>query len=596
MSPAAPKAEKARFELLGRHRPDSIVAFGGAGTKTAADLLADAARISRALPPAFPNSQVLLVFEQDRYAMAASLLGALDRGHAVALPPSSRRDSILAIHAQPETAIVIHDTDAGFPIAFAELMEAASDREGDEGPSLEAPVVPHSGVIATVFTSGTMGPMTRWQKTNAELLGEAHVLGTTFDVAPEAKIVGAVPPGHIYGLLFTILLPLMRGASFSRETPHHAEAIAHCVRANEASILVTVPVQLRALGALPTESLPSLQRVFSSTGPLPEAVADSFTERFGLPVTEIFGSTETGGIASRVRQAGKPATWQPLDGVEIAISEDGKLEVDSPFVHSDLPRPFETADLIELHPLDEGGGFTHLGRADGVVKIGGRRVSVPEVEDCIRQQPDVDEVAVIAIPAEGGRGHQLLAAVVPASREVTDLIGQVREALRKKFEPTCLPRRIVVVDTIPKEANGKVPRDRLLRLFELQADGQPLNWTLEWGEPVEARENDRESLEIPVRIPEDFAWFEGHFEDYPVLAGAVQLKELILPTVSRAFPRLGSVLSMSRIKFTGRIVPGDQVVVRVERGTRPGRVQFEIRKASESCARGILVLAERAPE
>jgi acyl-coenzyme A synthetase/AMP-(fatty) acid ligase len=605
MSPAAPKAEKISLELLAGHRPDSLVAFGGAGTKTAADLLADAARISRALPPAFPNSHVLLVFEHDRYAMAVSLLGALDRGHAVALPPSSRHDSILAIREQPETAIVIHDTDAGLPITFSELMAAASkgSEEADGGPVLESPIVPHAGVIATVFTSGTMGPMTRWQKTSAELLGEASVLGTTFAVEPGAKIVGAVSPGHIYGLLFTILLPLMRGASFSRDTPHHAEAIAHCVGENEANILVSVPVQLRALGVLPAGSLSSLGRVFSSTGPLPEAVANSFSTRFGLPVTEIFGSTETGGIAWRRRQAGQAPTWQPLDGVEIAIGDDGKLVVDSPFVHADLPRPFETADLIELH---EDGGFIHLGRADGIVKIGGRRVSIPEVETCIRQQSDIEEVAVVAVPVEGGRGHQLLAAVVPNSRDVVDLAGKIREALRKKFEPTCLPRRIVVVDAIPKEANGKIPRDRLLRLFDLQADGQPVNWTLEWGEPVSGREGDRESLEIPVRIPEDYAWFEGHFEDYPVLAGAVQLKELILPTVSRAFPKLGSVLTMSRIKFSGRIIPGDRVVVRVERGARLARVQFEIRKRGdgsdrgdrssekdgERCARGVLVLAE----
>ena len=83
------------------HESDEVVAFGGAGTKTAADLLSDAKRISLTLPPAYENSHALLVFEQDRYAMAAALIGALDRGHAVALPPNSRRDSILAVHGRP---------------------------------------------------------------------------------------------------------------------------------------------------------------------------------------------------------------------------------------------------------------------------------------------------------------------------------------------------------------------------------------------------------------------------------------------------------------------------------------------------------------
>ncbi len=587
-------ALKASFELLGLHRPESIVAFGGAGSKTAAELLSDASRVSRALPAATPNSHVLLVFESDRYAMAAALLGAFDRGHAVALPSSSRRDSIMSVNARPETVAIVHDTDAGIPIGFDALMGAASGPGvgADGEPALTSPIVVHPGVIATVFTSGTMGPMTPWQKTGAELLGEAQTLGTTFEVEPGARIVGTIPPGHIYGLLFTILLPLLRGAAFSRDTPHHAEAIAHCVRANEATILVTVPVQLRALGALPAGALPSLQRVFSSTGPLPESVADSFTARFGLPVTEIFGSTETGGIASRIRQTGDPATWQPLDGVEISETAAGRLEVDSPFVHADLPRPFETADLVEIH---ENGSFTHLGRSDGVVKIAGRRVSIPEVEECLRQHADVEEAAVVAVPATGGRGHQLLAAVVPKARDVVDLVDTLRETLRKNFEPSCLPKRMLVIDAIAKDENGKVPRDRLLRLFDLQPNGKPVNWKLEWGEAARQSEDDRESLEISARVPEDYAWFEGHYENYPVLAGAVQLKELILPTVARAFPELGSVLAMNRIKFTGRILPGDQVVVRVERGPKPGRVTFEIRKTSESCARGVLVLAEASP-
>ena len=600
------------FELLGEHDPDTIVAFGGAGTKTAADLLADAARISRALPSAFEGSHVLLVFEEDRYAMAAGLLGALDRGHAVALPPNARRDSILAVHGRPETAIVLHDTDAGFPLCVTDLLGDPSPKRSNEAdttplePSLPSPVVPRDGIIATVFTSGTTGPMTAWRKTSAELLGEAASLGRAFEVAPGDRIVGAVAPGHIYGLLFTILLPLMRGAAFSRETPHHASAVAHCVEEYRATILVTVPVQLRAFGALEVGSLSRLRRVFSSTGPLPDSVARAFHERHGLAVTEILGSTETGGIASRTRVGADSEAWQPFAEVKVSASESGRLRVDSPFLHADLPRPFETGDLALL---DSDGGFVHLGRADGIVKIGGRRVAIQEVEDCIRKQPGVEDAVVVAVPATGGRGHQLLAVVVPVSgapaapmapaesgkgEPESVLKSDVKTALLERFDPTCLPRRIVCVDALPKEANGKVPRGPLLRLFGLRADGRPLNWKLSWGEDVRnsgADGTNKESLECSVGVPTDYAWFEGHFDGYPVLAGAVQLKELILPMLARAFPELGRVERMSRIKFTGRIVPGDTLTIRVERGARRTRVAFEIRKTEEVCSRGVLSLA-----
>jgi hypothetical protein len=314
-------------------------------------------------------------------------------------------------------------------------------------------------------------------------------------------------------------------------------------------------------------------------------VAADFEDRHGLAVTEILGSTETGGIAWRDRGRAAAPPWRPFAEVGVSVGDEGRLRVDSPFVHPDLPRPFETADLVELQA---DGRFVHLGRADGVVKIGGRRVSVQDVEDQLRAQSGVRDAAVVAVPASGARGQQLLAAVSPASVDVDAL----KPALLERFDPTCLPRRILAVDALPREANGKVPRDRLLRLFGLRADGTPVNWSLEWGAPVASEEGGRERLEIPVRVPEDYAWFEGHFEQYPVLAGAAQLKELILPTVARAFPELGPVESMSRIKFTGRITPGNALSVAVERSARRGSVRFEIRKAGEVCSRGILSLAE----
>jgi acyl-coenzyme A synthetase/AMP-(fatty) acid ligase/3-hydroxymyristoyl/3-hydroxydecanoyl-(acyl carrier protein) dehydratase len=573
------------FELLGKHGPDALVAFGEAGTKTARDLLEDAARIAAALPAPYEGSQALLVFERDRYAMAAALLGALDRGHAVALPPNARRDSVFALNARPETATVLHDTDAGMPIGVVDLIDGGS-KTGQSEAALASPYVPPAGVIATVFTSGTTGPMTAWPKTSAELLGEASALGQAFDVGPGDRILGTVPPGHIYGLLFTILLPLLRGAAFSRETPHHAEAIAHTLAQHRANILVTVPAQLRALGALGANSLSGLRRVFSSTGPLPDPVAKAFYDRHEIGITEILGSTETGGIASRMRDAGELAGWRPFDEVRVSIGEAGELGVDSPFVQSDLPRPFETADLVEMNA---DGTFTHLGRSDGIVKIGGRRVSIQEVEDCIRQQPGIEDASVVAVPADGARGNQLLAAIVPASYDV----AEVKKALRKKFEPTCLPRRFACVEELPRETNGKLSRDRMLRLFGLQADGRPVNWALAWGEPSVQSDDSRERFEISVRVPEDYAWFEGHFEAYAVLAGAAQLKDLIFPVVERAFPDLGAVVAMRRIKFSGRIRPGDDLTISVERGSKRSRVEFEIRKSSEVCSRGTLTHAER---
>jgi len=572
------------LDLLARHAQDAPVAFGSAGTKTAGDLLSDSARIARALPEASPGSHVLLVCDGDRYAMAAASLGALARGHAVALPPNLRRESIFAVEARPETVALLHDTQAGRDLRLPDLLASP-----DGGPPLASPFVARSGIIATVFTSGSTGPMLAAPKSAAALFGEAHLLARSFGIGPGDRILGSIPPVHIYGLLFTLLLPLAAGAAFARETPHHAESIAHTLRDHGATILVTVPVQLRALAGLRSGALAGLRQVVSSTGPLPDPVARDFRERHGLAVCEVFGSTETGGIARRTRSEEPPAPWQPFDGVRISRTEDGRLAVDSDLLGDDLPRPYVTGDLVTLHA---DGRFIHLGRADGIVKIAGKRVSLQEVEDCLRRQPSVSDAAVIAIAAEAGRGHQLLAAVAPGDCDVAGL----RAALLERFEPSCLPRRWVAVDAIPREANGKLQHARLLRLFGLGPDERPVERALAFGAFEIERNAGALRIRTDVRLPSYWDGFDGHFEGHPVLAGAVQLKELVLPVARSAFPELGSVRAIRRVKFTGRIVPEDRLTITLERPAAEDRVRFEILRGDETCSSGFVEFdaAERA--
>lgn len=566
------------LQLLARHASDAVVAFGAAGVKTVSELRADAGRIARALPEAKPGSHVLLVAGADRYVFAAALLGALARGHAVALPPNLRRESIFAVQSRPEIAALLHDTDAGVPLRLATLLA-----ESDGGPPLDAPFVPREGLIATVFTSGSTGPLLAAPKTAAALFGEAHALARRFGIGPGDRIVGSVPPVHIYGLLFTLLLPLAAGAAFARETPHHAEAIAHAVRTGGASLLVTVPVQLRALAGLRGGALEGLRQVVSSTGPLPDSVAREFRERHGLAVREVFGSTETGGIADRLRSAEPPEAWQPFDGVRVSVEEEGRLAVDSPFLDAGLARPFVTGDLVEL---EADGRFRHLGRVDGIVKIGGRRVSIQEMEDVLRRQPGVADAAVVAIAAEAGRGHQLLAAVVPADCD----LAKVRAGLLEHFEPSCLPRRWIGLDAVPREENGKLQRARMLRRFGLGADERPLGRPLDFDAFDVEREAEGARVRASLRLPAGWDAFEGHFEGHPVLAGALQLKELVLPLVRRAFPELGGVRGLSRVKFNGRIVPQDALEIALERPGPAPRIRFEIRRGADLCSSGLLEL------
>jgi acyl-CoA synthetase (AMP-forming)/AMP-acid ligase II len=555
--------------LLGRHAPDQLVAFGAGGDKTAADLLADAATVAAALPPATePNSQVLMVFRSDRYAFAAALLGVWAAGHTAVLPPNQRGETISHLVLQKHIRALVHDTGVGGHIAVPALLGQ------NDVPPLSRVVLP-ADVAAYSLTSGTTGASEIWPKTAHQLLAEVAVLARTFRLPDAPRSIITVPPTHLYGLLFGVLLPLATGGAFLRETPLLPEAVAARVREFDAAVLVSVPVHLRTAQAIEPGALASLVQVFSSTAPLHEVTAVNFTNRHGLAINEIFGSTETGGIAWRARA--RDARWRPLDGVRIGVDETGRMAVESPFGPPTAGGPFVTADRIEL---DADGSFVHQGRNDGVVKVGGLRVSLPSMEDWLLQYPGVVDCVVVAVP-ELARGSRVLAVVVAPT--LTE--SQLREAMSANFDPTTLPKRFLFLDRLPREANGKLQNSRVLRLFGLAPDGKPLARELTFNKPLTVS-NEGHTVTVDVHVPEDYIWYGGHFETYPVMAGIVQLHELLLPLVQQFRPELGPIRALQRVKFLGRVAPGDTIQIELVFSAEAPECDFTIRKGARSCSAG----------
>lgn len=549
-----------------------LVAFGDAGRRSVADLRADTARVSAALPEPSAGSHVLLVFGDDRYAFAVAMLGAWLRGHAVALPPNTRRESVWAIREREECVAIVHDTGSGAPLRIDRVLD--TPLEG--APPAHLDIAPQR-VLATVFTSGSSGATRGWPKRARQLLGEAAAHAETFGFGEADRFAATVAPGHIYGLLWSVLVPLLGGASFMREAPLHVETVAEKVAAAGANVLVTVPAHLRGLAHVDGGRLSGLSHVFSSTAPLREETAVAFRERHDRPITEVLGSSETGGIATRVR--GEQAAWQPLAAVDIAVDDEQHLLVTSPFVDAGVPQPYRTSDLAELH---EDGTFVHRGRADGVVKVGGRRVSLPAMEAWLQRQDGIVDATVVAVDAPGGRGVQLLAAVVGTGWDAE----RVREALAERFERSCVPRRVLSVDALPRENNGKLQRSRVLRLFGLDAEGRPLRWDLEWSAPRTEEDGDHTVRVVPVHVPPTYGWYEGHFPGYPILAGAVQLHEMVVPAIRDALPELGQVRKLTRLKFLDRILPDDRIDVELRWRNEEPAVEFRLKRGETTCSAG----------
>jgi len=283
--------------MLSRHRAETPVAWSRDRVTTAAQMRAHVDGFCALLDPASPGDE-LLVICRDRYRFSVAVLAAWERGYSVALPPNPQLQTIRSIRMKPGVVSVIHDVDGfdkGIDVRDERVVSAARGAVGRVPFSLFTDPPPERQ-LATVYTSGSTGDHIPCPKTAAQLLGEARLLAETFPLPADARVLPMVPSHHIYGLLFGVLVPLVSGASFYRHTPLHAAEIA---AVGPVDALVSVPAHLRGLLIAKAGELPPVARAFSSAAPLPPRVADAVKKRFGWTITEVFGSSETGGIAWR---------------------------------------------------------------------------------------------------------------------------------------------------------------------------------------------------------------------------------------------------------------------------------------------------------
>jgi acyl-coenzyme A synthetase/AMP-(fatty) acid ligase len=204
----------------------------------------------------------------------------------------------------------------------------------------------------------------------------------------------------------------------------------------------------------------SLRRSFSSGGSLDDTDAEYFFRKTGVEVTEVMGSTETGGIAYRLN-SGAGGKWNPFDNVEWKISEE-RLLVNSEFISKELLRDdesfFTTGDRASY---DGEKSFKLLGRADGVVKVAGKRVDLSSVQKKIKQISGVEDAVVISLPSPQGR-ENIIAAIVEGNAGYSE----IKKSLSKSLEHYEVPRRIKIIDKIPRTPAGKYDRLKITEILK----------------------------------------------------------------------------------------------------------------------------------
>lgn len=447
--------------LLSSPRNDShCVAFDLNNTINWANFVADVSQLSRQL--ASRNEHHIALCAGDSYRFSVGFFAVCYTQKSLILPGNYQPAALAELSQHFELllcdeAITIPNSTPTLSLNHLALPNDMRDEAVCFAPlSLETQTV-------TLFTSGSSGQPKAIIKTLRQLEAEIAILEQLWgEQLIGAKVESTVSHQHIYGLLFRVLWPLCAGRAFARHNLEFPEQVT--AHAHPDTVLISSPALLKRLSQ---EHQPSPMRtLFSSGGPLPYSASCHAKTLFGQRPIEVYGSTETGGIAFR-QQHSATQQWQLFPSVEARLNSEHCLALRS--AHIDPNHWYQTADECEFSDQRH---FTLKGRTDRIIKIEEKRISLVEVEQRIEQLPWISETAVL--PQQDGERLILISAIV-LSACGTEKLAQLgkgkfwlllRSELRQWLEPIAVPRRFRVVKEIPLNSQGKRLVAELETLFQ----------------------------------------------------------------------------------------------------------------------------------
>lgn len=403
-----------------------------------------------------PDARFALNLCRDRYAFLVAFHAIALKGQTNLLPPNQAPATLRELIRRYADSYIVCDTppisDLGAPVFQVELVETIS---GIGNLYADAEVTPGQ-VAAILFTSGTSGRPTAIHKCWRELQAGVRLIAKRFglDGKRNGHLLATVPPTHMFGLETSVMLPLTCGTGFHSGQPLFPEDIRRALRAAAPGrpVLITTPIHLKACveSGLHWRNT-NCELIISATAPLHAELAGRAEQQFCAPVKEIYGSTETGALASRRTTDGDE--WRFYPTISAQPYADG-------FTVSGghLPRPCRMSDRILVQ---SDGRFKLLGRHSDMIKLAGKRTSLAELNLRLNQIVGVVDGAFIDTAEPDCETRRLAAAVVAPSLDR----ARVLAALAEWIDPVFLPRPLLFLDALPRNESGKLPQQALRDLI-----------------------------------------------------------------------------------------------------------------------------------
>ena len=497
---------------------------------------------------------------------------------------------LLALLYAGKQVVIPPNRQAGTLAALADAYDATVEEAGrflpeEPGAQCALSAIDPQAAILDLYTSGSAGEHKRVRKTLAQFELELAVLeGLWGEKVGAAAVVATAPHQHIYGLLFRLLWPLASGRVFDATTCADPHELGARLALFDRAVLISSPAQLTRLpDLLPLASLePKPIAIFSSGGPLSAIAARRLAAGLGQAPVEVFGSTETGGVAWRQQDERDGDLWTPFPGHVLSCSDQGALVLRSRFMPDDSPWTMD--DGIEPMP---DGRFRLLGRLDRVVKIEEKRLSLPEMEASLAAHAWVEAAGVVPLLGRRQRiGAVLVLNANGAERLASEgkrcVVQALQRHLARHFDAVLLPRHWRFRDNLPTNDGGKLTAKALAALF---APVENIRLLPDITAIDDQRSEALQKVVLDLHVPPEITHFAGHFPGAAILPGVVQV-DWAIHFARQYLPVEGVFSALEKLKFLAVIRPDARVQLALSWDAEHRSLTFSYATATQKYALG----------